>query len=105
MKTVKVLVSKVAVVGLMLAGFSSVALADNDVLKYESLTSKAQITLSQAIAAAQAHHTGGVAVSSELDSKLGKVIYDVEVLSAGAIYDVDVDGVTGEILNSRKDND
>lgn len=96
--------TKTIIAGLMILGFSTAAMADNDVAKYENLTSKAKKTLVQAIGAAESHHSGK-AVSAELDSKLGTVIYEVEVLAKGEIYDVDVDANTGKVLNSRKDND
>lgn len=102
--TVKAFVLQLAIVGAMISGLGSVAYADNDMVKYQNLTSKAKKTLSQAIGAAESH-VSGKAVSAEIDSKLGTVIYEVEVLGKDGVYDVDVDANTGKVLNSRQDVD
>lgn len=76
---------------------------------HEAVTelAKARISLTQAIAAAEAHVPGrGRATKAELDVKLGKAVFEVEVVAGNnSVHEVDVDGVTGRVLSSRIDHD
>lgn len=80
------------------------AMAASDAAKYDRLASKAKLTLIQAIEKAQAHQ-GGVAVTADLDTQLGKTIFEVDVLSAGRLYEVFVDATSGDVLNVKEDLD
>lgn len=82
--------------------FAAPAWADNQ----EDIARLAQtkISLTQAVAAAEKHHPGSQAVQADLDSKMGKVIYEVEVVSADKqVHEVTVDAVTGQVLHSELD--
>lgn len=78
--------------------------ADSDIHKYERLKNESQITIVQAIAKAEAYQNG-VAISAELDRYRYEPVYEVDILSLGRMYEVIVDGKTGEIKNVREDRD
>lgn len=64
---------------------------------------KAKITLTQAIAAAEAH-VGGKATQAELEGERGAVAYEVEVVTADSkVLDVKVDAADGKVLSSKLD--
>jgi uncharacterized membrane protein YkoI len=65
---------------------------------------KAKVSISQAITAAE-QAAGGKATRAELENEKNGVIYKVEVASADTrkVIDVNVDGVTGKVLNTRED--
>lgn len=78
--------------------------AENDFKKYENLTAQASVKIEQAIAKAQTE-LNGVAVNAELESKLGSVVYEIDVLAKGTMYEVFIDAKTGNIIQSREDLD
>lgn len=61
-----------------------------------------KITLVQAIQVAE-EHLHGQAIEANLDEDSFKPTYEISVVKEGRIYDVRVDGVTREILDSRED--
>lgn len=83
---------------------STVAFADNDALKYQKLTGLAKIKISEAITKAQTEVVG-TAVNAELESKLGTVVYEIDVLANNSMYEVFIDAVSGNVLKVRQDID
>lgn len=77
---------------------------DNDAAEYAYQLSQAKISLIDALTAAEAE-AKGTAVSGELDSSQGKVVYEVEVLAGQKIFDVKVNAVDGTILSIKEDRD
>ena len=71
---------------------------ENDI----ALLSKAKISLTQAIAAAE-QHAQGKASRAELEDENGKLVYGVEVVGGGKSTDVKVDINTGQILSAQAD--
>lgn len=63
-----------------------------------------KINLIQAIQAAE-KNLGGTAVEAGLDDDSFKPAYEVSVVKDGRVFDVQVDGVSGEVVGSREDND
>ena len=48
----------------------------------------------------------GRLIDTELEDRYGKLVYSLEVHSSdGRQWDVDLDAVTGEVLQNREDND
>ena len=68
------------------------------------LFSKAKISLIEAIKAAE-HKTGGKALEAELDDGSNTVQFEIEILKDGKIYEVLVDGTTGNILKVSLDDE
>ncbi len=51
-------------------------------------------------------YPGGRIIDTELEDHYGKLVYSLEVHSSdGRQWDVDLDAVTGEVLQNREDND
>ena len=66
-------------------------------------SAKAGVSIAQAIGAAEAQ-TSGKATRAELDSDRGKVLYEVEVVTAdNKVVDVTVDANSGKVLSTRAD--
>lgn len=64
---------------------------------------KARITLSQAIAAAEAQASGR-ATKAELEGEHGAVVFNVEVVAAdNKVFDVKVNAIDGQVLSSKQD--
>lgn len=92
----------VAAVGIAAAG--GLAYAKTGMNGEAADLARAQITLEQAVAAAQQHHSGGLATKAELESRRGSVFYEVEVVTAdNQVFDVRIDAVDGKVLSSRMD--
>lgn len=64
---------------------------------------KANISLEQAIAAAQQHQGGGKATKAELESEKGATFYEVEVVSNNQVFDIKIDAINGTVLSSKLD--
>jgi uncharacterized membrane protein YkoI len=64
---------------------------------------KAQISLSQAVTAAEQHANGKAARAEFEHSKQHGWVYDVEVVSGAKVLDVKVDADKGTILSSNED--
>lgn len=67
-----------------------------------ALLSKAKISLTRAIAAAEGH-VQGKAVRAELEDENGTAVYGVEVTSGAQTTDVKVDINNGKILSAQAD--
>ena len=68
------------------------------------LFSKAKISLIEAIKAAE-QNTGGKALEAELDDGSNAVQFEIKILKDGKIYEVLVDGTTGNILKVSLDDE
>lgn len=97
----KAALALVAVAPLMMA---QNAFARTDAEEYADLLSKAKISLNQAADAAAAQ-VSGTAVKIELDSDRGLVVFEVDVLANNRLYDINVDAITGAILDVHEDLD
>ena len=87
-----------ATAGLLLSG---AAIADRGDIRALADT---KISLIEAIEIAQAHQ-GGIAYEATLDDDSFSPEYEVDVVANDAIYEVTVDGVTGEVRKVKKDRD
>lgn len=67
-----------------------------------ALLSKAKISLTQAIAAAEGH-VRGKAIRAELEDENGTLVYGVEVVNGTQATDVKVDINDGRILSAQAD--
>lgn len=76
----------------------------SDAREKEQLLSEAKISLSEAIVKAQTR-ANGTAVSAEMDRRLGKAIFEVEVISGGRLFDVKLDAVDGSVIDVKEDLD
>lgn len=85
-----------------LIAFALPAFADDDAAEYAKLLSEAKISITEAIATAQTR-AEGTAVSAELDRRLGKAVFEVEVMSGARLFDVRLDAETGNVIDVRED--
>ena len=67
-----------------------------------ALRAKAEVSLSQAISAAESH-VNGHAVNAELEDENGNIVYGVEVVTNTQTMDVKVDAHNGKILSAQLD--
>ena len=94
-------IKKFLAVGVLIGvGLPLVALA-NDADEVRAL-SETKISLTQAIAAAE-RHQGGQAYEAKVDEDSFKPEYEVDVVKDGRVYEVRVDGVSGEVIGARED--
>lgn len=100
MRRSKMILAASLVTGLL--GTSAVMAADKSDIK---LLADTKINLVQAIQAAEKHHAGAQALEAGIDDDSFKPAYEVTVTKDGRIYDVQVDGVTGDVIGSREDLD
>lgn len=63
---------------------------------------QAQITLAQAITAAE-QHAGGQAAKAELERHKGRMAFEVEVVKGGAVSNVVVDATDGKVVAATAD--
>jgi uncharacterized membrane protein YkoI len=89
-----------AVGALTSIGLPLVALA-NDADEVRAL-SETKISLTQAIAAAE-RHQGGQAYEAKVDDDSFKPEYEIDVAKDGKVYEVRVDGVSGEVIEAREE--
>ncbi|MTW23084.1 PepSY domain-containing protein [Allochromatium palmeri] len=86
-----------AITALCLAGLGGAYATDteqNDALGIAD----AQISLTQAIRAAEAH-VGGQASSAEYEHENGRWVFEVEVVKVREVMDVEVDPSNGQVLS------
>jgi uncharacterized membrane protein YkoI len=62
----------------------------------------AKITLAEAVVTAE-KHANGRAVRAEYEASHKGQVFDVEVVTKEAVFDVKVDAATGKVLSSSKD--
>jgi uncharacterized membrane protein YkoI len=65
----------------------------------------AKITLQQAIAAAEKHQGGQSIDASIDDDSFSGPSFEVSIFKEGRLYDVQVDGKSGEVTGVREDHD
>ena len=94
----RTLISATAIGGLATAGF---ALAD---VEDARALDEAEISLTAAILAAE-ESTQGKAFEAQIEDDSFSPEFEVSVVADGKIYDVIVDGVTGEVKSTREDHD
>jgi len=80
---------------------SGAAVADRDDIR---LLAETKISLIEAIEIAQAHQ-GGIAYEAKLDDDSFTPEYEVDLVFEDRIYEVTVDGVTGEVRKVKEDKD
>ncbi len=68
------------------------------------MMNETKISLSDAIAAAEKSQNGR-AIDASLDDDSFKPTYEVSVVVDNRVFDVQVDGVSGEVLGAREDLD
>ena len=86
--------STAAVVGTAIAAKSS----GNDALAI----SNAEISLVQAVSAAE-QHVGGKASRAEYERHKGQGVFDVEVVKGASVTDVKVDAANGKVIEATAD--
>lgn len=70
----------------------------------DALTAQATITITQAIATAEQQHPGSRAARAELEaSRQHGLVYDVELVDAAKVLDVQVDARTGVVVATSDD--
>ena len=99
--------TKIAIVSALLAsaavvGIAATRAAENDAVSTAAAMSKAKISLSQAITAAE-QHTNGKASKAEYEQTKAGWAYDVEVVSGNKVFDVRVDADKGTVISSAED--
>lgn len=68
------------------------------------MLAKAKISLTEAIALAESH-VGGKALSAGIEDDSFTPTFEVSVTKDGKVFDVEIDGVKGEVTGSREDRD
>lgn len=92
-------------IALALAAVGSAVLIAKPSKENDALAiAKAQVSLTQAIAAAESYHVGGKAIRADFESsKKDGWVYEVEVVVNTKVYDVKVDPQKGTVLSSVED--
>lgn len=63
-----------------------------------------RISMEQAIAIAEKHHPGSKAAKAEMDVEAGRLVYEVELVTADKKeLDVKIDAAEGKVISSRRD--
>lgn len=71
-----------------------------------ALLAGAALSLGEAAAKAEALHEGSRAVEAALDKDLsGKSIWEITVVTPDKIFDVILDGATGDVVSNQEDRD
>jgi uncharacterized membrane protein YkoI len=97
--------TRIAIMAAVLVATGATAFAAKSAMENDAMDiSKAQITLTQAIAAAEQHHPGGKAARAEFEhSRKTGWGYDVEIISGAKTFDVKVDSQKGTVISSVED--
>lgn len=77
---------------------------DKEDLAEYSAYRQAKVPLTQAMQTAS-QTVGGQVVGGEFSLEKGKALYEIEVVKANQVYDVEVDANTGSILSSQLDTE
>jgi uncharacterized membrane protein YkoI len=97
----RIAIAAAAATALAVAGVATYAAAENE---NDALAiSQAKFTLSQAVAAAEQKVQGKASKAEFERAKGGRWIFDVEVVSAGKVFDVSVDADTGAVIAATED--
>jgi uncharacterized membrane protein YkoI len=99
--------TKIAAISVVLAsvavmGFAATNAMENDAVSTAAAMSKAKISLTQAITAAEQHASGKASRAEYEQIKTGWA-YDVEVVAGTKVFDVRVDADKGTIISSIED--
>ncbi|WP_084419840.1 PepSY domain-containing protein [Henriciella litoralis] len=97
------LAAKSALTALFIGGTATAGLAMADIEDARAL-SEATISLTDAIAAAETH-TGGTAYEAQIEDDSFSPEFEVGIVADNLIYEVRVDGNTGEVISAREDRD
>ncbi|MCA8900412.1 MAG: PepSY domain-containing protein [Hyphomonas sp.] len=94
---------KSALIGILVAGpvTAGLALADPDDAR---ALSGAKISLIEAIQAAEAH-TNGAAFDAQIEDDSFSPEFEVGVVAGNTVYEVRIDGETGNVISAREDRD
>lgn len=95
---IRTLIAATAAGGIATAGFAIADVEDARALD------DAEISLVAAILAAE-ESTQGKAFDAQIEDDSFSPEYEISVVADGKIYDVIVDGVTGEVKSTREDRD
>jgi len=71
----------------------------------ETDAAKAKITLSQAIATALKEVPGGKAFEAETEREDGKLVFEIELLSGDKVMEVEIDAMTGKVLEVEEEKE
>jgi len=97
---------KMTLIGLVVLTLSAWGYADDDA-KEQMYALKAQsvvkISMIQAIETAMKAVPGGKAFEAELEMEKGKPVYEVELLADGKFMEVEIDAVTGKVLEVEEE--
>ncbi|MAN73444.1 MAG: peptidase M4 [Henriciella sp.] len=97
-RSIRTLISATAIGGLATAGLAFADIDDARALE------EADISLVAAIMAAE-DATQGKAFEAQVEDDSFSPEFEISVLADGKVYDVIVDGVTGEVKSTREDHD
>lgn len=97
------LASKSAIAALVLGGTATAGLAFADIEDARALEG-ASISLIDAIEAAEAH-TSGKAYDAQIEDDSFSPEFEVSVVADNQIWEVRVNGETGEVISAREDHD
>ncbi|WP_084398210.1 PepSY domain-containing protein [Henriciella aquimarina] len=97
------LAAKSAIAALLVGGTATAGLAMADTEDARALAD-AKITLTEAIEAAEAH-TNGKAYEAQIEDDSFSPEFEVGIVADNTVYEVRVNGETGEVLSSREDHD
>lgn len=100
MKQVKIAFGVLAAVLLLTAPLTALANDEEEI----AMLDKSTISLTEAITLAE-EHVGGRAFAAEVDDDSFSPRFEVTVTKDGKVFDVQVDGEKGEVLDSREDLD
>ncbi len=97
------LAAKSALTALLIGGTATAGLAMADIEDARSL-SEAKISLVDAIEAAETH-TNGKAFEAQIEDDSFSPEFEIGVVADNVVYEVRIDGETGEVMSSREDHD
>lgn len=90
-----------AIVGV--AAIASTAFATTNVENDAHAVTGAKLSLTQAVTIAE-QHLKGRAASAEFEKSSGKLVYEVEVVAGPKVFEVEVDGMTGQVGKISEDS-
>lgn len=94
--------STLALIAITLSTAGAMAWASATTQNDALAAAQAQVSLTQAITAAE-QHAQGKAVKAEFEHAKQGSRYEIEVVSGAKVFDVRVDASTGAVLSSRQD--
>jgi uncharacterized membrane protein YkoI len=93
---------KITIISVTLATVGAIALAAKTMANDELMAPIAKISLIQAIVTAE-QQASGKATRAEYEQNKTGWAYDVEVISAGKVFDIRVDADKGTVISSVED--